>query len=65
MPQAFAKQHGYSIDKYLPILMHDNGGGVGGGMTGQDFADPDDFVLDSTEEGVNVVADFRQTVCSP
>ncbi|KAK4625209.1 uncharacterized protein CLAFUR5_06080 [Fulvia fulva] len=42
--------------------MHDNGGGVGGGMTGQDFADPDDFVLDSTEEGVNVVADFRQTM---
>lgn len=57
VPAAFLGMHGYSIDKYLPILMHDNGGGL------SIKPPPSIFELDEGEVEAQRVADFRETVC--
>ncbi|KAI5362475.1 putative Galactose-binding-like domain superfamily [Septoria linicola] len=58
-PEAFEKQHGYSIAKYLPILMHDNGGGI---IVGVQPPNPPDYITDEVDGGAKYVADFRRTM---
>lgn len=62
VPEAFHQQHGYSIAKYLPVLLHDNGGGV---VVQNPPPDPANFITDETDEGTKYVTDFRQTVRVP
>lgn len=54
---AFLGMHGYAIGKYIPFLMHDNGGGL------NIQSPPSIFELDKAEEGAQRIADFRETVC--
>lgn len=53
VPDAFRAQHGYSVGKYIPLLMHGNGGGFGSSATA--------FITDASDSGASYVADFRQT----
>lgn len=59
VPEVFQAQHGYSIAKYLPVLMHDNGGGVPAGIPPPE---PPNFITDEEDGGAKYVQDFRQTV---
>lgn len=59
VPNAFRSQHGYSLGKYLPILMHDNSGGLNIFGAAKTTA----FITDESDSGDSHVMDFRQTVC--
>lgn len=60
VPDAFRARHGYSLGKYLPLLMHDNGGGL---STFGDTKTTTAFITDEPDSGDSHVMDFRQTVC--
>ncbi|KAF2169395.1 hypothetical protein M409DRAFT_20615 [Zasmidium cellare ATCC 36951] len=58
VPVAFKVQHGYPIGKYIPLLMHDNSGGISlFGSTATSV-----FVTDEADSGASHVVDFRQTM---
>lgn len=53
---AFLGMHGYPINQYIPLLMHDNGGGL------NIASKPPAFYTDEPDRGAQRIADFRSTV---
>jgi hypothetical protein len=53
LPATFSKKRGYSINKYVPLLIN----------TLTTSTSVDLYVLDSADAGASHVADYRQTVC--
>ena len=53
LPATFLKNRGYSVNKYVPLLIN----------TLTTSTSVDLYVLDSSDAGASHVADYRQTVC--
>lgn len=51
----FLASRGYSINKWLPVIAHLDGGQNAYGTW---------FVTDEEDQGVSRIADYRETVCS-
>jgi hypothetical protein len=57
LPQAFLSRRGYSINKWLPILFHQDGRATLPGF-------PVWWITDEEDAGNGHIADYRTTVCS-
>lgn len=55
----FEANNGYSVNKYIPLLLHDNGGPTFGYVP---LIKPVYYVTDEPDSGASHVADYRQTL---
>ncbi|KAJ8098505.1 hypothetical protein POJ06DRAFT_136574 [Lipomyces tetrasporus] len=57
LTHVFREQHGYGIEKYVPLLAGKNGAQEMGSSIGSTF-----FVFDTPNEGAGIVGDYRETL---